>query len=166
MEDDMDTGYPRKKLGFEEKKREFVRFLESNDNAVMVLATSCDDHVCARNVLIANDGIDLYFFTWRHSRKCAQILKNPRVALCKDDMKIEGVAEILGDLINEKTKKYADIMRDKFPDAIKQWEQRPGMIILRVRPTFASFGGSDDPPCLEFLDLINREAYSERWAYY
>jgi general stress protein 26 len=63
----------------------------------MVLATSHNDRVLARNVLVASDGLDLYFFTWKHSRKCMQIQKNPKVALCKDKVQIEGVAEILID---------------------------------------------------------------------
>ena len=154
----------RRKLDFKAKKEELIRFLESKDNAVMALATSHNDHVLARNVLIATDGLDLYFFTWKHSRKCAQIQKNPRVALCKNNVQIEGVAEILGNLLDEETKKYTELIRNKFPDAIKQWEHRPGMIIVRVRPMFATIGGSADPPCLEFLDLKKEEAYAEPWA--
>lgn len=155
-----------KELGFEEKKEELVKFLKSKDSAVMVLATSCDDQVLARNVLIANDGLDLYLFTWRHSRKCAQIQANPRVALCKDNVQIEGVAEILGDLLAEETKEHMDIIRNRFPDAIKQWEHRPGMVVIRVRPTFVVVGASADPPCLEFVDLENEVAYAEEWACY
>jgi general stress protein 26 len=156
----------RKELDFAEKKELLIRFLAAKDNAVMVLATSHEDRVLARNVLIASDGLDLYLFTWRHSRKCAQIQANPRVALCKDNVQIEGVAEILGDLIAEETKEHTSMMRDRFPDAIKQWEHRPGMVIVRVRPTFVVVGGSADPPCPEFLDLENEAAYAEQWACY
>ena len=76
----------RKELDYPKKKEEIIKFLESKDNAIMVLATSHNDRVIARNVLIANNGLDLYFFTWGHSRKCIQIRENPRVALCKDDV--------------------------------------------------------------------------------
>jgi general stress protein 26 len=155
---------PRTKLDFPSKKEELIRILESKDNAVMALATSQNDHVLVRNVLIASDGLDLYFFTWKHSRKCAQIRKNPRVALCTGAVQIEGTAEVLGDLLDEGTKKYTDVIRNKFPDAIKKWEHKPGMVIVRVRPIFAAVGGSADPPCLEFLDLKKEEAYAEPWA--
>jgi general stress protein 26 len=161
-----DVGAQRKELDFKKKKEELIRFLESKDNAVMVLATSHGGQALARNVLIASDGLDLYLFTWKHSRKCAQIQANPRVALCKDNVQIEGIAEVLGDLLAEEIKKYTDILRGRFPDAIKQWEHRPAMVIIRVRPTFVVVGASTDPPCLEYLDLGNEAAYAEQWACY
>lgn len=154
-------------LDFREKKEELIRFLESKDSETMVLATSYNDRVLARNVLVASDGLDLYFFTWKHSRKCMQIQKNPKVALCKDKVQIEGVAEILGELLDGKTKKYTDIMRRKFPEAIEEWERRPGMIIVRVKPTFAVTGGSSNGDVyIDYLDLKNEKAYSKKWAHY
>jgi general stress protein 26 len=156
----------RRALNFEEKKGQMVKFLQSPDNAVMVLGTSCDDRVLVRNVLTVSDGHDIYFFTWRHSRKGEQIERNHKVALCKDDVQIEGIAEILGGFDEEHTKRYTDLIRSKFPDAIERWERRPSMVIVRVKPTFAALGGSDDPPELEFLDLVQGIAYAEPWACY
>jgi general stress protein 26 len=92
----MSKGEGKKGLNFKEKREEFIRFLDAKENRTMVLATSCNNRVMARNVLVASHGLDLYFFTWGHSRKCRQIRKNSRVALCKDRVQIEGVAEILG----------------------------------------------------------------------
>jgi general stress protein 26 len=156
-----------RELDFREKKEELIRFLESKDSGTMVLATSHNDRVLARNVLVASDGLDLYFFTWKRSRKCMQIQKNPKVALCKDKVQIEGVAEILGELLDGKTKKYTDIMRRKFPEAIEEWERRPGMIIVRVKPTFAVTGGSSNGDVyIDHLDLKNEKAYSKKWAHY
>lgn len=156
-----------RELDFREKKEELIRFLESKDSGTMVLATSHNDRVLARNVLVASDGLDLYFFTWKCSRKCMQIQKNPKVALCKDKVQIEGVAEILGGLLDGKTKKNTDIMRRKFPEAIEEWERRPGMIIVRVKPTFAVTGGSSNGDVyIDYLDLKNEKAYSKKWAHY
>jgi general stress protein 26 len=163
----MDKEEIGKELNYKQKKEELIRFLESKDTETMVLATSHNDRVLARNVLVASDGLDLYFFTWKHSRKCMQIEKNPKVALCKDKVQIEGAAEILGGLLDEKTKKYTDIIRRKFPEAIEEWERRPGMIIVRVKPTFAITGGSSDGDIhIDYLDLKNEKAYSKKWAYY
>jgi uncharacterized pyridoxamine 5'-phosphate oxidase family protein len=157
-----------RELDYEEKEEELIRFLESKDNETMVLATSHNDRVLARNVLVASDRLDLYFFTWKHSRKCMQIQKNPKVALCKDKVEIEGVAKILGGLLDEKTKKYADIMRRKFPEAIEKWEGHSGMVIVEIKPTFAVTGGRSDGDvvCIDYLDLKNERAYSKKWAHY
>lgn len=158
----------RKELNYPKKMEGIIKFLESKDNAIMVLATSHNDRVTARNVLIASNGLDLYFFTWGHSRKCIQIRENPIVSLCKDDVQIEGVAEILGRLLDEKNKEYADILRNKFPDSVERWEHRPGMVIVRVRPTSIATAGeiTDDQIYLDYVDLVNETAYAERWAYY
>jgi general stress protein 26 len=157
----------RKELNYREKKEDLIRFLESEESETMVLATSHNDRCLARNVLVASDGLDLYFFTWKHSRKSMQIRKNPKVALCKDRVQIEGVAEILGGLLDEKTKKFADIIRGKFPQAIEKWERRPGMIIIRIKPTFAVTGGNFNGDVhIDYLDLKNGKAYSKKWAHY
>jgi general stress protein 26 len=111
--------------------------------------------------------LSIYFFTWKHSRKCKQIEKNPRVALCKDIVQIEGTAEILGSLSDKKIKKFTDIMRRKYPDAIKRWEQRPGMVLVQVKPTLVVTGAtSNGDSYIDYLDLTNQEAYSEKWACY
>lgn len=164
----MDKEGPIRELDYKKKKEDIIKFLESKDNAVMVLATSHNDRVIARNVLIASKGLDLYFFTWRHSRKCKQISENPRVALCKDDVQIEGLAEILGTLLEEKNKEYADILRNKFPDSVKRWENRPGMVIIRIRPTLIATASEiiSDQIYLGYLDLENETAYAKEWAYY
>jgi general stress protein 26 len=157
----------RKRLNFKEKKKELIRFLNLKKNRHMALATSADGMVQARMILIANEGHDIYFFTWKHSRKCKQIRKNPRVALCKDTVQIEGTAEILGDLSDEKIKKFTDVMRHRYPDAIKKWEHRPGMVLLRVKPALAVTGASGNGDTyIDYLDLKNQKAYSKRWAHY
>jgi general stress protein 26 len=155
-----------KELDFKKKKEDFLRFLAANENGIMVLATSYQDRVLARNVLIAPQGLDIYFFTWKRSRKCQQIRGNSRVALCKDRVQIEGTAEILGGLGNESNTAYVDAFRDKFPEAIERWQDRPGMVIVRIRPTSVVIAGSGDTPFLEFLDLENETAHAETWAYY
>ena len=164
----MDKEGSTKELDYKKKKEGIIKFLESRDNAIMVLATSHNDRVIARNVLIASKGLDLYLFTWSHSRKCKQIRENPRVALCKEDMQIEGLAEILGALREEKNKEYADILRNKFPDSVKRWENLPGMVIIRIRPTLIATASEiiSDQIYLDYLDLENEKAYAKKWAHY
>lgn len=158
----------KKEINFEKTKEKFTNFLEAKDNAIMVLATSFKNRVIARNVLIVSNRLDIYFFTWGHSRKCKQIENNPKVALCKDKVQIEGTAKILGDLFSQKNKRYTDMIRNKFPEAIKRWEQKPGMVIVRIRPNFICVDGTviDNDVYLDYLDIESKKAYREKWAYY
>jgi hypothetical protein len=154
-------------LDYGEKRQELAEFLASEENAVMVLATSYDDRVFARPVSVASDGLDIYFLTWEHSRKCEQIRSNPRVALCKDRVQVEGTAELLGGLLDERNKRYTDILRGKLPGTVERWQHRPGMIIVRVKPSFAAVGGAiGDEVWLEYLDIENEEAFALQWAHY
>jgi general stress protein 26 len=155
-------------LDYEEKKEEIINYLELEGNDTMVLATSSDNRVLARTVLIFSKGLELYFFTWGHSRKCQQIRKNPNIALCKDNMMIEGVAEILGGLTEEKNLEYAVFMRKKNPESIERWEKHPNMVIAKVRPTQIVYGSRIIDGCvyLEFMDIKDKKAYAEKWAHY
>lgn len=157
----------RREIDFEKKQQEILEFMKSDDNMVMALATSADNRVMVRNVLVVNDGFDLYIFTWKHSRKCQQIEANSEVALCRDYVQIEGRAEILGEFSDDNVKQYVELIRKRFPEAIQNWEDRPSMVVIRVKPTFIAGGWSiNDDVYNEYLDLTSQTAYAEKWAHY
>jgi len=155
----------RKTLPFEEKRHEIVSFLESTENAIMALATSTADRVLVRMILVTCDGLDVYFFTWGGSRKCKQIRANPRVALCKDRVQIEGAAEILGGLFDPVNASIRGLFEERFPEAVETWRDRPGMVLVKITPTSVVIAGKPgEEPHLQFVDLENGLAYAEPWA--
>ena len=155
----------RAKLPFEEKRHQIVSFLESTENAIMALATSSEDRVLVRMILVVGDGLNVYFFTWRGSRKCSQILANPRVALCRDRVQIEGIAEILGGLFDPVNVPIRRLFDERFPETVERWRDRPRMVLARITPTSVVLAGEPgDQPHLQFIDLENGTAYGEPWA--
>jgi uncharacterized pyridoxamine 5'-phosphate oxidase family protein len=157
----------RHDLDFAERKQAFVDSLQKPENRIMALATSDGGHVTARSILTASVGTDIYFFSWTHSRKCRQIRSNPHVALCNDQLQVEGTAEILGGFFEETNRSHLELFLQKFPEAIERWRDRPGMVFVRVRPTFVVLGASSTiQPGLDYLDLEKGVAYSEPWAHY
>ena len=72
-------------LDYEELKQDFIEELGKLGSEGLyqrgILATSEDGHVTARRMRIIADGLNLYFYTDRGSRKCDQILANPNVAI-------------------------------------------------------------------------------------
>ena len=73
---------------------------------------------------------------------------------CRDNVQIEGVAEILGSPLGERNKRYADILQEKYPEDHALFAHEPGMVIVRVLPTsIAVFDKSDGQFCLKCLDL-------------
>ncbi len=150
---------------FEEKRQEIVEFLGAPENAIMALATSAGDRVLARMILVAGDGLDVYFFTWGGSRKCKQIRANPRVALCKDLVQIEGVAEILGGLFEPEHASIRGLFEERFPQTVENWRNRPGMVLIRIRPTSVVIAGKPgEEPHLVVIDLERQSAHVEPWA--
>jgi general stress protein 26 len=133
-----------------------IEFLASKH--AIVLATSLDGRVTARTVSMASDGLDVYFMSWGHHTKCAQIRGNPRVALCRDNVQIEGRAEILGSPLDEGNKSVADMIREKYPD-YERFAREPGMVIVKVAPsTIAVFGRGSGGFYLDCLDLEHATA--------
>ena len=107
----------------------------------------------------------VYFFTWRGSRKCSQILANPRVALCRDRVQIEGIAEILGGLFDPVNVPIRRLFDERFPETVERWRDRPGMVLARITPKSVVLAGEPgDQPHLQFIDLENGTAYAEPWA--
>ena len=145
-------------LSFDKVKEEKSKFLESHH--VIVLATSCDNRVTARTVTYATKGLEIYFMSWDHHKKILQIKENPKVALCKDNISIEGVAEILGNPLDERNNEYAEIYKEKLPRDFTGFANLPGMVMVKVTPTLiVSWVRRHNRFFLEYLDLKNKRAY-------
>ncbi|MDP6434978.1 MAG: UbiA family prenyltransferase [Arenicellales bacterium] len=113
----------------EELDKKILSLLDSSQ--VMILGTSVGDNPSAANVFFANDGFDLYFFTFNPTRKAEQIRVNPKVQCVvrpEDDsgvreLQIEGRARQLTDpvevervkeMILEVTDLFSPYMDDEF----------------------------------------------------
>ena len=136
---------------YESVRNGVIEFL-ANKRAI-VLATSLDGRVSARTVSMANDGLDVYFMSWGHHTKCVQIRGNPRVALCRDNVQIEGRAEILGSPLDEGNARISEMIGDKYPDH-ESFLREPGMVLIRVVPSgIAVFGRDGGGLYLDCLEL-------------
>lgn len=150
-----------RQLDFDEIRNKKVKFLESHH--VIVLATSYDNRVTARTVTYASKESEVYLMSWGHHKKCVQIRGNAKVALCRDNVSIEGVAEILGSPLDEKNKEYVEIYRKKLPRDFEGFAHQSGMVMVKVTPTFiVSMVRIDKMLYLEHLDLENKKAYLKK----
>jgi general stress protein 26 len=156
----------REKLDFLKSRDKLIALLDNRDNHVMVLGTSANNKVITRAVLIFNNGLDLYFFTWKNSRKIKQTETNNNVSICKDKIEIEGEAKILGLITSKGNKNILEMIRSKHLDSVEKWESKPNMILVKIIPRFACIDRyiENDESYLEYIDLENEESYKTKWA--
>lgn len=158
MKDDQEVNIM---LDFEKLKAEKARFLEEHHTIVM--ATSHNNNVTARTVSYATKGLDFYIMSWDHHEKILQIKTNPNVALARDNISIKGVAEILGKPLDDKSKIGAEAIKKKRPKEFDIFSRIPGMIIVKVTPTYIkSWVRSDDGFFIEHLDIEKKQAYLQK----
>ena len=86
----------------------------------IALATCVGDDVHVRTVSFASRGFEICFLTFAHNLKCRQIRENANVALCRDNVQVEGTAEILGRADDAVSNVYADLLRQKYSETFDE----------------------------------------------
>jgi general stress protein 26 len=154
----MSTEKLEKELDYEDTKDKIIKFLEAHH--AIVLATALDNRVTIRTVTYATKGLEVYFMSFGHHKKVAQMRDNPKVALCNDNVNIEGVAEILGSPLDEKNREYTELYKKKLPRDYAGFAHVPRMVMVKVTPKFiVSMVRIEKKLHLEHLDLKNKRAY-------
>lgn len=118
---------------YEQRLAEVESFLAAK--RAIVFATSEEDRVTARTVSFASSGIEVYFMSFAANLKCRQIRANPNVALCRDNVQIEGKAQILGPVLGRANAAYARLLREKYPEDHAANAAHPEMTLIRVVPS-------------------------------
>ena len=97
----------------------------------MVLSTVCSDHVSSRMMSVVNIDGCLYFQTFRTSRKYEQMKENAHVALCCDNIQIEGSAEEAGHPLDNPA--FCTAFREKYPSSYDYYTSLECEVLYRVR---------------------------------
>lgn len=101
----------------------------------LVLATSYQNNVTARSIscIIINNKI--LFQTDRNFNKFHQIQHNPNVALCKDNIQIEGVAICRGRPFDQQNKEFLELYKNYYPNAYNQYSHLEAEEVIEVNIT-------------------------------
>lgn len=106
----------------------------------MTLATCADNDVTARTVCVVSLDGKIYFATFENSVKCAQIAKNPNVALCAWAIQLKGVARLAGSVNDAANKAAFEKLQQEYPKDIAMFARIPGLIMVEVTPLAGAFG--------------------------
>lgn len=135
---------------------------EIGANKKMVLSSCQGDAVSSRtmSVIILNE--KFYFQTDRTSRKYRQLKGNCNVALCVDNIQVEGICVELGH--PHVSKEFCAAYRKYFPGSYGRYSSLENERLFHVLPAFVErWIYVAGVPYMETFDIINKQYALERY---
>ena len=128
-----------------------------------VLATSENDNVTARRMRMIPDGLTLYCWTTRNTRKHKQISSNPNIAAVIGFVQVDGVASLMNHPKDEV--EFLELYKNHLPKAyeisMSHWHNVDYQLI-EIKPNRISMyynKGSVAESYLDVLDVTNKMAH-------
>ena len=128
----------------------------------MVLSTSFDNRVTSRMMSFVIFDNKFYCQTDKTFLKYQQIKSNPNVALCIDNVQIEGIAKNIGKPLENK--KFINLFKQYYKTSYEIYSFLENEILLEIEPT--SIGVwiyKDFIPIREFYNLETKEIKEESY---
>lgn len=146
-------------LDYEILKKEIVEIIERNK--IMVLATSDNNRVTARSMSIINEGLKIYFQTDKKFLKYIQMENNSKVALCIDNIQIEGTVRINGHPSDNNNTRYRELYKMKHEGSYVKYSMIETEVVIEVIPLLITIWKYiNNQPCRDFL-FVNEKAIRE-----
>lgn len=123
----------------------------------LVLSTADNNKVTSRMMSIVQINGSFYFQADKTFRKYQQINNNPFVALCIDNMQIEGVCKEIGHPIENEA--FCSIYKEYFSSSYKMYTSLDNERLFIITPTYVErWIYKEGVPFLEIFD-IEKENY-------
>lgn len=147
-------------LNIEEKRSELIAFIGKLKH--LVLATCAEGRVTARTMSYVNIGLDIYFGTDNRFLKVNQIKQNPKVAICIENLQIEGTAEIMGHPSRPENTEFCEAYKQKNPRSFEMYTMTKNEVVIKVTPHFfTQWKYIDGKACREFYDPAKNVSFRE-----
>lgn len=101
----------------------------------MVLATSKDNRVTARTMSVILVNNIFYFQSDKTFLKYEQMIANPLVALCVDNIQIEGIATVIGSPISNENIFFANAFRENYKSSFDSYSSLKNEVLIEIKPT-------------------------------
>ncbi|GHV06961.1 hypothetical protein FACS189485_16400 [Spirochaetia bacterium] len=131
---------------------------------IMALATSCKNHTTVRMMSCINYKNKIIFQTGTDLLKHKQICENNNVALCVDNIQIEGVAKIIGKWTQEENKEMLKIYLKHYKKSYETYLKSDKEIIIEIIPTkITKWDYENGQPYRIFITLDNKTIKKENY---
>ncbi len=139
---------------FDEEFSKFIK--EFGSNKLMVLSTSLNDKVTSRMMSIVLIHNKFYFQTDKNFRKYEQIIHNPSVSLCIDNIQIDGICEEVGKPSDNK--EFIEVFKNNYSSSYEMYTNRDSERLFEVKAEYIErwkyFKGV---PYLESFDIKSKK---------
>ena len=122
----------------------------------MVLSTSYNDIVTSRTMSIIQMNGKLYFQTDRTSKKYKQLMKNPHISLCMENIQIVGQCKEIGQPLENID--FISAYKKNFLDSYTRYSSLANERLFEINPTYVEkWIYIDNIPFIEVLDIVNKQ---------
>ena len=143
---------------YEKKLSELFRTIGKTRK--VVLSTSCDNRVTSRMMSFVIFDNKFYCQTDKTFLKYQQIKTNPNVALCIDNIQVEGIAKNIGKPLENK--KFISLFKQHYKTSYEIYSFLENEILLEIEPIFIGvWTYKDFIPVREFYNLKTKEIKEE-----
>jgi len=148
----------KKEISYESFKKEIISILEKNKT--WVLSTSLNDEVTSRSMSIINENLIIYFQTNECYVKDNQMKHNPKVALCYSNISVEGIAEPIGNWLDEKNKDLLELYKKHHLGSFEYYGLLEGQIVYKITPKVIKvWKYVDKKPLREIAFIEEKQAF-------
>ena len=139
---------------FSDKVREFLS--DFGKGRKMVLSTSENNIVSSRMMSVVQiEGI-FYFQTDKNMKKYHQITANNNVALCIDNIQIEGICEEIGHPLNNRL--FCEVFRECFKGSYDAYSAMKNERLFSVKPLYIErWVYKEGVPYIEIFDMNTKQ---------
>lgn len=131
----------------------------------MALATSSNNRVTVRTMSFILENEKLYFQTDINFTKFQQIKNNPLVAVCWNNIQLEGICNILGHPFETKNLSFKKAFEKYYKGSYEKYSHLNNEVVVEIAPILVTIWGYDDEkPYREFFDFNNRSYYKEYYS--
>lgn len=128
----------------------------------MVLSTSLDNIVTSRMMSLICIDKKLYFQTDKNFTKYNQIKGNNNVALCIDNIQIQGICEEIGKPIDNE--EFCNTYKKYFESSFNTYTKLENERLFVIKPTFIKcWVYIENIPYIEIFDVINNKYILEKY---
>lgn len=134
------------------------------ESKIMVLSTSLNNVVTSRPMsIIILDNNKLYFQTDRTFRKYEQLKGNPVVALCVENIQIEGQCKEVG--VPSDNTEFCNAYKKHFTSSFNRYSSLENERLFMVQPTFIErWRYINNLPYMETFDVQNNKHILQQYS--